>query len=546
MSFDRLNLGTRLGLDFFLVTLAGLLVALFGSWRIASLGKDLDLVVNDRVAKAMQVNQIKANNNMVAQSLRNILLLPLHSERLAEEQRVKELLAKNSALIADLEAKLTTGRGKDLMRQLQAQRTPYVEKVRQTMDLAMQGEMDLAHVSLFNQLRPLQENYFQTLNDFITLIETVMQETTTEAQSNVAQARIAMLSAAALAALAGAVIAFILTRSITRMLGGEPHQASAVAQEIARGNLAVDMQIKPGDSASLMAQMAAMRDSLVRVVSHVRQGSETVAAASTQIAEGNHDLSGRTETQASALEETAASMEQLGGAVQQNAAHARQANQLAQQASDIAGQGGAAVQQVVTTMTGIAQSSQKMADIIQVIDAIAFQTNILALNAAVEAARAGEQGRGFAVVASEVRQLAGRSAEAAKEIKQLIDANVTQVQAGHQQVQQAGRTMDDVVQGIARVASIMGEISAASHEQSAGVGQVGEAVVQMDQTTQQNAALVEEMSAAAHSLRQQAQDLVHAVAAFELPHDGNPSSSSAGAPAALRRLPAQRPALRLG
>lgn len=159
MSFDRLNLGTRLGLDFFLVTLAGLLVALFGSWRIASLGKDLDLVVNDRVAKAMQVNQIKANNNMVAQSLRNILLLPLHSERLAEEQRVKELLAKNSALIADLEAKLTTGRGKDLMRQLQAQRTPYVEKVRQTMDLAMQGEMDLAHVSLFNQLRPLQENY---------------------------------------------------------------------------------------------------------------------------------------------------------------------------------------------------------------------------------------------------------------------------------------------------------------------------------------------------------------------------------------------------
>ncbi|QIL45209.1 methyl-accepting chemotaxis protein [Acidovorax sp. HDW3] len=542
MSFARLKLGHRLALDFFLVTLAGLLVAWFGSWRITSVSQEMDVLVNDRVAKALQINQVKSNINQVARSVRNILLLELASERQAEERNINDLLARNLTILDSLEGRLASADSQALMQKLKALRAPYMQKMRETIDMAMVGQQDMAIGHLFTQVRPVQTAYFTALDEFTALLERQMQDFATQTQAQATQARIAMLSASVLAALAGAVIAFILTRSITRMLGGEPHQASAVAQEIARGNLAVDMHIKPGDSASLMAQMAAMRDSLVRVVSHVRQGSETVAAASTQIAEGNHDLSGRTETQASALEETAASMEQLGGAVQQNAAHARQANQLAQQASDIAGQGGAAVQQVVTTMTGIAQSSQKMADIIQVIDAIAFQTNILALNAAVEAARAGEQGRGFAVVASEVRQLAGRSAEAAKEIKQLIDANVTQVQAGHQQVQQAGRTMDDVVQGITRVASIMGEISAASHEQSAGVGQVGEAVVQMDQTTQQNAALVEEMSAAAHSLRQQAQDLVQAVAAFELPHDGHPSSSAA----APRRLPAQRPALQLG
>jgi methyl-accepting chemotaxis protein len=262
--------------------------------------------------------------------------------------------------------------------------------------------------------------------------------------------------------------------------------------------------------------MEAMTQSLVSVVSNVRQGSEGVATASAEIAQGNNDLSARTEQQASALEQTAASMEELGSTVRQNADSARTANQLAVSASTIAVEGGNVVGQVVETMRDINTSSRKISDIIQVIDGIAFQTNILALNAAVEAARAGEQGRGFAVVASEVRSLAGRSADAAKEIKSLIVASVERVEHGTALVDRAGTTMTEVVNSIKRVTDIVGEISAASNEQALGVAQVGEAVTQMDQTTQQNAALVEEMAAAASSLKSQAQELVQTVAVFQL------------------------------
>ncbi|QBK03655.1 chemotaxis protein [Hylemonella gracilis] len=318
------------------------------------------------------------------------------------------------------------------------------------------------------------------------------------------------------AVLIAAGLGFWVTRAITGQLGGEPDYAANVAREIAAGNLLVDVQTKAGDRASLLAVMKEMRDSLAQVVSRVRQGAEAVSTASAEIAQGNSDLSSRTESQASSLEETAASMEELGSTVKQNADNSRQANQLAQGASTVAIKGGEVVAQVVSTMQDINDSSRRIADIINVIDGIAFQTNILALNAAVEAARAGEQGRGFAVVAGEVRNLAGRSADAAKEIKQLINESVGRVEQGTTLVDQAGRTMDEVVASIKRVTDIMGEISAASIEQSAGVGQVGEAVTNMDQVTQQNAALVEEMSAAASSLNTQAQDLVQVVSVFKL------------------------------
>jgi methyl-accepting chemotaxis protein len=328
-----------------------------------------------------------------------------------------------------------------------------------------------------------------------------------------------------------AALGVVLTRSVFRQLGAEPGEAAAALNAVARGDLAVRIALRPGDTRSLMATLAAMRDGLVRVVTEVRSNSESVAAASAQIAQGNQDLSGRTEQQASALQETAATMEQLGSTVRSNADNARQANDLAQGASAVATQGGEVVGRVVSTMRGISDSSRRIGDIISVIDGIAFQTNILALNAAVEAARAGEQGRGFAVVAAEVRSLAQRSAEAAKEIKTLIGRSVEQVEQGTALVDEAGKTMDEIVGSIRRVTDIVAEISSASVQQSSGVQQVGDAVSQMDQATQQNAALVEESAAAAESLKSQAQQLVQAVAVFKL-------SSHEAAAAPIARAPA--------
>jgi methyl-accepting chemotaxis protein-1 (serine sensor receptor) len=315
----------------------------------------------------------------------------------------------------------------------------------------------------------------------------------------------------------GLALAWMFGLALLRSLSRSLKNAVDIAHAVAKGDLTQTIHSQGKDEvAQLLTALDAMTKSLVSVVSNVRQGSEGVATASAEIAQGNNDLSARTEQQASALEQTAASMEELGSTVRQNADSARTANQLAVSASTIAVQGGNVVGQVVETMREINTSSRKISDIISVIDGIAFQTNILALNAAVEAARAGEQGRGFAVVASEVRSLAGRSADAAKEIKGLINASVERVEHGTALVDQAGTTMTEVVSSIKRVTDIMGEISSASNEQALGVAQVGEAVTQMDQATQQNAALVEEMAAAASSLKSQAQELVQTVAVFQL------------------------------
>jgi methyl-accepting chemotaxis protein len=329
--------------------------------------------------------------------------------------------------------------------------------------------------------------------------------------------RLASLSAQALvlAAILFA-IGMVISRSLLRQLGGEPGQAADITRRIAEGDLGVAIELKTGDESSLLHAIKGMRDSLAKVVGEVRHGADTIATASSQIAAGNQDLSSRTEEQASSLEQTAASMEELTSTVKQNADNARQANQLAVSASEVAVKGGSVVSQVVDTMASINESSRKIVDIIGVIDGIAFQTNILALNAAVEAARAGEQGRGFAVVASEVRNLAQRSAAAAKEIKGLIGDSVEKVAAGSALVGEAGHTMEEIVASVKRVTDIMGEITSASQEQTSGIEQINQAITQMDQVTQQNAALVEEASAAAQSLQEQTDGLSQVVGMFRL------------------------------
>jgi methyl-accepting chemotaxis protein len=392
----------------------------------------------------------------------------------------------------------------------------YMQYDQQVRALAKARRRDEAMVLLHNQANAVRRSMEQDLSKIVDLNTAAADHEGQAANMAHAQAITYVLGIIALAVAAGVAFALVIARGVSRQLGGEPQDAGRMAAAIAAGDLSVTVPVRRGDRSSLMFSLAEMQEQLTSIVRGIKTSSTSISTAAGEIAQGNIDLSQRTEEQAASLQETAASMEQLTSTVRQNADNAKEAAKLAGTASNTAQRGGDVVGRVVHTMEGISESSVKVADIIGVIEGIAFQTNILALNAAVEAARAGEQGRGFAVVAGEVRALAQRSAAASKEIKDLIGQSVERVNSGTALVAEAGSTIQEIVQSVQRVTSIMDQISAASEEQTTGIEQVNRAVSQMDEVTQQNAALVEQASAAAQSMAEQSRELLGAVAVFKV------------------------------
>jgi methyl-accepting chemotaxis protein len=516
MQLSQLKIGTRLAFGFGLLVFLSLLSAGLSLNKLGAIQANLEDVVTDNNLRVRLNNEMSQAVHIVARVVRTLVILEDVNQMGQEKDKIIQARERYDKSFAALQKLPASAAGQALRSKIADLAGISRRLNNQIIELAMANKDAEAKDLLLGQAGPAVNQWQEAIAENIHLQEQQNEQQYRDAESDYLLARNILAVTCALSVLLAVVSGWLISRSIVRQLGAEPADAAALAQRVASGDLSLHIQLQQGDSTSLMAQLKTMQDSLVRLVTGVRQGSESVASASAQIAQGNHDLSARTEQQASALEETAASMEQLAATVKQNADSARQANQLAVSASKMAMEGGDAMVEVVETMQGINESSRKINDIIGVIDGIAFQTNILALNAAVEAARAGEQGRGFAVVASEVRSLAGRSADAAKEIKQLISASVQRVEQGNALVNKAGASATEVANAIRRVTDIVGEISAANSEQSAGVAQIGEAVTQMDNATQQNASLVEEMAAATSSMKSQAEELVAAVAVFNL------------------------------
>ena len=516
MAIANMKVGTRLSLGFGLVLALLLLVASLGVYNMSTIHAKLERIVKENVVKTELVGTMSEAVHIVARVSRSVVLLteqPAIREELAKVEQARAAYNKSVDALGKMSA---TPQGVAIRERIAALAREARPMNDQVFALALANQDAEATEVLMKQAGPSTQKWQQAMDEYAALQKENNQADADAATSAYQRARLLMLVLSGIAIAVGMVAAVVIARTLLRQLGGEPDYAAEVATRIAAGDLTVNVATRNDDAGSMLHAMKLMRDALASIVGEVRSGTETIASASTQIASGNQDLSARTEQQASSLEETASSMEELTSAVRQNNDHARQANQLAQSASAVAQQGGAVVSQVVDTMGAINDSSRKIVDIIAVIDGIAFQTNILALNAAVEAARAGEQGRGFAVVATEVRNLAQRSASAAKEIKALIGDSVEKVGIGSKLVEQAGQTMSEVVASVQRVTDIMADISAAGDEQSAGIEQVNQAVSEMDTVTQQNAALVEEAAAAAEAMQQQAANLERVVSVFRL------------------------------
>ena len=528
--FNNLKIGTRLGLAFAMCVAVMLALTTTAKLGLAHVRNDVEQINKDHYVKVRLATDIKDDVSVVVLSAHKLVIAQTAAEREGDLKELGAARARIGETFKKIEALLTTDAARQELAKLGLARQQFLRQIDELQRLAREDDAAKLRAQL-DLVQPVQREYLKVLADYADAQEVRMVEAGVDTNLTVDRTSTMLIVAAVIGAGVAVAAAWGATLSIIRPI----NQAVRVARTVAAGDLTSRIDVTRNDeTGQLLEALKAMNSSLIGIVSQVRQSSDNIATGSGQIATGNLDLSQRTEEQASNLQQTAASMEQLTSTVQNNADAARQASQLANSASEVAARGGAVVGRVVGTMEQITSASKKISDIIGVIDGIAFQTNILALNAAVEAARAGEQGRGFAVVAGEVRSLAQRSAQAAKEIKQLINDSVETVEAGSKLVADAGITMDDIVSQVGRVTDLISEISAATLQQSSGIGQVSDAVTLLDQVTQQNAALVEESAAAAESLTQQAQQLVQAVANFTL------DPSTAGK-AAVTQAPPQQP-----
>jgi methyl-accepting chemotaxis protein len=525
MGLANVKIGIRLGAGLGLALVFMVAIAAVGIGNLGKLNDGTHDLATDKVPKVILAYDAIGDLNDIARAMRNAMLSTDPATVSAELARVETRKGEIAVIVDRLEKLIADDndpQSKTLFKAVGDARDRYLSV--QTAFMALSGvpeKRDEAVAYLLKNVRKEQSAYLAALGALVKYQTEAIGVANDEALVAYRDARLMMIVMTVIAAGLAATVVWWVTRSIT----GPIHQAVGLAQAVAEGDLTTQMRCTSTDeTGQLLRALMRMNEALVRTVGQVRSGSDTIATASSQIATGNLDLSSRTERQASSLEETASSMEELTSTVSHNADNARQASDLMETASAFAVKGGEVVGQVVSSMSSIKESSGKIVDIIGVIDGIAFQTNILALNAAVEAARAGEQGRGFAVVASEVRNLAQRSAAAAREIKALIGRSVETVDTGSKLVDEAGTTMDSIVGAVRQVAGIMGDIAAASQQQSSGIAQVNQAIVQMDDVTQQNAALVEQAAAAAQSLREQADMLARAVGVFKLTQGGAKSA----------------------